>query len=238
MQKGWDSPVPMSDAVDWKDNYIKHVHVILYGWKWNAADKDDAVLLEDNNLRAMRAFGGHNPSVRGDKCCTGVAVHYFEVVIEKLGDWLSFGFASEGFNVSSKSHTGKGAGSCAYYSDSATYSIFCPGYPDQRVRKIGDGDHLGCLIDTRTGRATFCVNGKMETTLENPSWSNHSISNLSSDAKSTGWKMEDQTAAQHTDVKLFPALSVGTGAVVAVVPRPKIPSLLTEHSMLTDCGCR
>jgi len=199
----------------WHDLYVKYASRVLLGWKWNAADKDASIDVTADNNKATRQKGGHNPSIRGDRACGGTGIYYFEVLIDKVGEWISFGFASKEFGVSCLQHTGKGKGSCAYYSDSSTWKVFVPGQSSANnvVQKINDGDKLGCMIDMRKGEATFFVNGEQKAVVSNSSWANQG---------------DDKTS---NGIELYPALSLGCGALVSVVAYPSLPKKL-----LNSCG--
>jgi len=193
----------------WKQAYIKYGAKILK-WKWNPEDRDAAIVLSENDMQATRKQGGHNPSVRATTPCAGVASYYFEVEAKSIGDWFSFGFATMQFGVSSGNHTGKGIGSCAYYSDSGTHSIFSYGQDEKKVSAISEGSRIGCLLDLRKGVAQFYLDGKLEATASNTDWSNEERSE---------------------PVLIYPVLSIGVSAIVEVVPHPKLP----KPKVIDDC---
>jgi len=198
-----DEPLNLTDKFkSWKEIY-KHYSIQVLQWEWSTADKDPSLDIEDV-LSVTRRANGHNPSVLGNKAMTGLGTYYFEVLLTKRGEWLSFGFASKEFGVSSGQHTGKGAGSCAYYSDSSTHAIFTFGLSQITVTTVNEGDTIGCLLNLRHGTADFFVNGNFQQTVTNE--------------KEWGFDPE-----RTSPVTFFPALSIGVNSVLKVVQNPTVP---------------
>lgn len=155
-----------------------------------------------------------------------MASYYFEVQIDSVGDWISFGFSTSQYNVSSGQHIGKGLGSCGYYSDCGTHSIFaCTSYEgkitEKNVKSINAGDKIGCLLNMYIGSATFYVNGREEAVFVDTAWSND---RLRSPHKNTSGDVQE--------IQLLPSLSIGSRATVSVVTNPSIPNNLLQNDPL------
>ncbi|PRP78694.1 hypothetical protein PROFUN_13433 [Planoprotostelium fungivorum] len=222
--------IPEQNQYSWRDLYmttVRHYPHLVDHWRWNVEDRDSSIEISSEGEIAKRGNGGHNPSIRGNTAMSGMKRHYYEVKIDRIGAWFSFGFASKEFDASAREHIGKGRGSCAYYSDVSTHRIFCPGYDDVNVPALKDGDVVGILLDMKVGSASFYVNEKFVCTVNNPIWSNdvEVYSAARSDmntARSSKW-LPKYLLTGDTQIQLFPALSVGSFGSARVVKELIVP---------------
>jgi len=114
----------------------------------------------------------------------------------EIGSWISIGISNDEFGVSCQEHVGKGTGSCAYYTDSSTHSIFTRNI-SHPVRPLQTGDRVGCFLDRKSTTISFFVNGNLVKSLQ------------------------EEWNGKKKDV--WPTVSLGSGTRALIVEYPIVP---------------
>lgn len=100
------------------------------------------------------------------------------------------------------------------------------------MKKLVNGDKIGCLIDTVRTRATFFVNGDAIITILHPTWFKSQNETLSPREKKKSMSLPIYPGKNTTFwlwlIPFLLALSISVGSAVSIIPLPTItPQMFT-----------